>query len=58
VPKKKNNALQEVHARLFAADVVLLKKIAEERGTSYQIELRLLVRRALKGEQRDLVMLK
>jgi hypothetical protein len=52
------HALTPVNTRLFAADVTLIKKIAAERGIPWQIELRLLVRRALKGETREVVMLK
>jgi len=36
----------------------LLKRIAAERGISLQIELRSLVHRTLKGEHRDVVVLK
>ncbi len=50
--------LVEVHARLFPADVDELKRIAAERGISLQIELRSLVHRTLKGEHRDVVVLK
>lgn len=57
MPKaKKKPALVEVHARLFEEDVVTLQRIAAEKGISYQIELRALVRRALKGY--DLAVLK
>ena len=50
--------ITEVHARLFEADVRELKRIATQRGTPWQIELRLLVRRALKGDHREVLMLK
>lgn len=52
------NELLEVHTRLFFRDVEAIKRIAVERGVAWQIELRLLVRRALKGEIREVVMLK
>lgn len=47
----KDNQLQPVHTRLFAVDIAELKDLAAVRGIAWQIELRLLVRRALK-EQR------
>lgn len=50
--------LVEVHARLFPADVEMLKQIAADSGVSFQVELRLLVRRALRGEKREIVMIK
>ncbi len=52
------NAVMEVHARLFVADVKDLKKIADKTGISWQIELRQLVRRALRGETRDVIVFK
>lgn len=54
----KKNLLADVHIRLFETDVAVLKKIALERGSKWQIELRQLVRRALKGERRELLVLK
>jgi len=48
-PKQPSNALQEVHARLFKEDVETLKQVAAQHGLPWQTELRLLVRRALKG---------
>ncbi len=53
-----SNALVEVHARLFADSVEEIKKIADERGVPWQIELRLLVRRALRSERREVVVIK
>jgi predicted DNA binding CopG/RHH family protein len=50
--------LERVNARLFAADVLTIKKIAAQRGLPWHIELRMLVRRALKGETREILMLK
>ena len=52
------NKLHPVNTRLFADDVKQLQRIAETQGIPWQVELRLLVRRALKGERRDVVMLK
>lgn len=51
MPKAKKPAARvlQVHARLFSEDIDDLKKIAEARGTPWQLELRLLVHRALKG---------
>ena len=51
--KRDPNALEEVHTRLFEEDIAELKKIAETTGTKWQVELRLLVRRALRGEIRE-----
>lgn len=47
----------EVHARLFADDVAHLKKLAAESRLSWQVELRQLVHRALKGEKREVLMI-
>jgi len=54
----KANSLKLVTTRLFAADIITLRQLAEARGSKWQIELRQLVRRALKGEQREIVVLK
>lgn len=56
MPKRprSENKLMEVHSRLFAADVAELKRRAETAGIPWQIELRLLVRRALAGERREI----
>ncbi len=43
-----NNAVRECHVRLFDEDVQELQAIAAETGVSWQIELRLLVRKALR----------
>jgi predicted DNA binding CopG/RHH family protein len=52
-PKKTKPAesptLVEVHARFFAEDVEMVKRVAAEKGLPWQIELRLTLRRALKG---------
>lgn len=55
---QKSNKLAIVHVRLFAADVATIKKIASQSGNPYQLELRQLVRRALKGELREVLILK
>lgn len=52
------NALAEVHTRLFVDSVEELKRRAEASGTPWHIELRLLVRRALAGERREVLVLK
>lgn len=57
-PTPKPPPVVPVHARLFADDVKRLKELAAERGIGWQIELRLLVRRALKNEQREVLVLK
>lgn len=56
--QQKRNALIEVHMRLFALDVAQIKAIAAERGMKWQVELRMLVRRTLAGERREVVLLK
>lgn len=53
-----NNNLSLVTTRLFSSDVSLLKRLAKSNGSKWQIELRQLVRRALKGEKREIVILK
>lgn len=58
VAKGTKNKLVVVNTRLFADDVQQLRRIAAERGIPYQTELRLLVRRALRGERREVLMLK
>lgn len=47
-----------VHTRFFAEDVATLKRMAEASGLPWQIELRQLVRRALRGEKRDVMVLR
>ena len=47
--------LIKVYTRLFVEDVERLKKIAETKGYPWQIELRLLVRRALKEHEVGIV---
>lgn len=56
--KKPSNAVVSVHARLFVEDVVRLKQLADTNGSKWHIELRQLVRRALKGERREVLVLK
>jgi hypothetical protein len=55
---KAANRLKVVTARIFAADIVTLKRLADQRGSKWQIELRMLVRRALKGEAKDFFLVK
>jgi hypothetical protein len=55
--KAESFELTRVNTRLFAADVSQLKKIAEKNGGEWQVELRQLVRRALKGERREIAVL-
>lgn len=42
--------LVEIHSRLFADDVARLKKRAAEKRIGWQVELRLLVHKALQDE--------
>ena len=56
--KPKKSELHETHIRLFSDDVEALQRIAAEKGIPWQIELRLLVRRALKGEIKEVFVLK
>lgn len=58
ISKTRSAGLKEAHVRLFSDDIELLKKLAAAHGFSWQIELRLLVRRALKGQQREMIILK
>jgi predicted DNA binding CopG/RHH family protein len=44
----KPEKLVEVHARFFAEDIDAVKKIAQEKGLKWQIELRVTLRRALR----------
>lgn len=50
--------LVEVHARLFDEDIAMIKRIAAVSGLPWQTELRLLLRRSLRGEVREVLMLK
>lgn len=54
----KKQVLVSVNTRLFFEDIEFLKRAAAEQGLPWQIELRLLVHRAVKGEQRDVLVLK
>lgn len=47
-----------VHTHLFSDDIVMLKRVAENKRSKWQVELRMLVHRALQGEQREIVVLK
>ena len=49
----KRPLLVVVTTRLFSADVVKIRTIARAKGLGYQTELRLIVRRALRGELLD-----
>lgn len=50
--------LRPVFSRLFATDVAEIKRIAADRGIPWQIELRLLIRRAIRGAAREVVLVK
>lgn len=50
--------LRTIYTRLFEDDVKEIQRIAALSALPWQIELRLLVRRALRGERRDVVVLK
>jgi predicted DNA binding CopG/RHH family protein len=54
----KRPKLKEVHTRLFERNVSQVKKIAASKGIPWQVELRLLVDRALKGEKQDFIVVK
>lgn len=56
--RSSKRTLVHVHTRLFSEDVRTLQGLASERGTSLHAELRALVRRALRGEKRDFLVLK
>lgn len=57
-PQEAPPQLVEVHTRLFADDVEELKRRAAQGGLPWQIEVRLTIRRALRGERRDVLVLK
>lgn len=54
----KPSILRETHCRLFAEDIELIQKMALEHGVPWQVEIRLLVRRALRGEKKEILVLK
>ena len=49
--------LKQYNVRLFQKDIELVKRIAAKQGLPWQIEFRLLVHRALKGESRSVLVL-
>jgi len=49
--------LTPVNVRLFSEDVEEIKQIAEEQGGSWQVELRMTVRRALRGQRREVTII-
>lgn len=50
--------LRAVYTRLFEDDVLEIQRIAAESALPWQIELRTLVHRALRGERREVVVLR
>lgn len=48
---RKPPALKTTYARLFVDDLEFLRKAALERGTNFQVELRSLVRQAIKAQR-------
>jgi hypothetical protein len=50
--------LRDVHTKLFSDDVAELQRIASAQRSKWQVELRQLVHRALKGERREITVLK
>lgn len=56
--KVKQEKLVQVNVRLLSENVAKIKQIAAERGIPWQVELRLLVRRALLGQQQDFIIIK
>lgn len=55
---KTKNKLVDIHIRLFAADVAHFKKLSAQTGVPYQIEIRTFIRRGLRGERREITILK
>lgn len=55
---KRKAKLLPVNVRLFSEDVAEIKQIAEEQGGSWQVELRMTVRRALRGQRREVTIIK
>lgn len=60
MPKRQKppSKLVDVHAKLFEEDVAQLKQLADAKGSKYLIELRQLVRRALRGERQEFIILR
>ncbi len=50
--------LTAVHVRLYTEDVRALKKLAADRELPWNIELRQLVRGALRGHRREIAIIK
>lgn len=50
--------LYDTHVKLFRDDVAQLKKLAAENRSKWQVELRQLVHRALRGERREITVVK
>ncbi len=50
--------LRDVHTKLFADDVAELIRVAKANRSKWQIELRQLVHRALRGERREITVIK
>lgn len=62
IPRKKpdspapdTNELVDVHSRYFKDSIEQVKQIAAESGIPWQVELRLLVRRALRAERHPML---
>lgn len=56
--RNKSTKLVPVNTRLMASDIQELKRIAVEQGIPWQVELRMTVHRALKGQRREITILK
>lgn len=46
------------HVRIQRQDMLALQKMAKVSGVTWQMELRMLVHRALRGERREVMVLK
>lgn len=55
---RRGYGISDVHVRLFDADIATLKARAEQTGIPWSVELRVLVKRALKGESKDFFLVK
>lgn len=54
----KSDELVKVHTHLFKADVAHIKRTAAQQSRKWQVELRHMIRRAIRSEQREVLVLK
>ncbi len=54
----KGDELVKVHTHLFKGDVAHVKRAAAQQSRKWQVELRHILRRAIRGEQREVLVIK